>query len=246
MARGAPADALHAVTRVREEWKGKWFGITGLLDWRSLEVEALVALAQPELAAERLGELEQLQGDGAAPLASASTARLRALLSMARGDRAAASRAFADAWQHASGLRVPLVLAQLEMDEARFLRQSGQRKRALARLRSASARLAALGAGPYAQLCDQELARCQAQPQPGQTRRELGLSTAEFAVARAVGRGLTNKEAADELYLSVKTIEFHLSHIYMKLGIHSRRELAGRLGELEQGWLSAADEGAPH
>ena len=244
MARGAPADALHAVARVREEWKGKWFGIVGLLDWRSLEVEALVALGQPELAAERLGELEQLQGGGAAPLASASTARLRALLSMARGDRAAASRAFADAWEHASGLRVPLVLARLEMDEARFLRQSGQRKRALARLRSASARLAALGAGPYAQLCDQELARCQAPPTPGQTRRELGLTTAEFAVARAVAKGLTNKETADELYLSVKTIEFHLSHIFMKLDIRSRRELARRLGKPEQGSVSAADEAA--
>jgi DNA-binding CsgD family transcriptional regulator/tetratricopeptide (TPR) repeat protein len=244
LARGAPADALHAVTRVREEWKGKWFGITGLLDWRSLEVEALVALGQPELAAERLGELEQLQGDGASPLTSAITARLRALLSMARGDRAAASRAFATAWEHASGLRVPLVLAQLEMDEARFLRQSGQRKRALARLRSASARLAALEAGPYAQLCDQELARCQAPPAPGQTRRELGLTTAEFAVARAVAKGLTNKETADELYVSVKTIEFHLSHIFMKLDIRSRRELARRLGKPEQGSLSAADEAA--
>jgi len=239
LARGAPAGALHAVAQVREEWKGKWFGITGLLDWRSLEVEALVALAQPELAAQRLGELEQLQGDGASPLASASTARLRALLSMAQGDRAAASRAFAAAWKHASGLRVPLVLAQLEMDEARFLRHSGQRKRALELLRSASARLAALRAGPYAQLCDQELARCQAQPQPGQTRRELGLTAAEFAVARAVAKGLTNKEAADELYLSVKTIEFHLSHIFMKLGIHSRRELARLLEEPEQDSLSA-------
>ena len=239
LARGAPGDALHAVAQVREVWKGKWFGIPGLLDWRSLEVEALIALGQIDLAAQRLGELEQLQGDDASPLASVNTARLRALLSMARGDRAAASRAFAAAWQHASGLRVPLVLAQLEMDEARFLRQSGQRKRALARLRSASARLAALGARPYAQLCDQELARCQAQPPPDQTRRELGLSTAEFAVARAVGRGLTNKEAADELYLSVKTIEFHLSHIYMKLDIRSRRELARLLEDPEQGPLSA-------
>ncbi|MGO9729574.1 MAG: ATP-binding protein [Streptosporangiaceae bacterium] len=239
MARGAPGEALHAVAQVREEWKGKWFGITGLLDWRSLEVEALVALGQIDLAAQRLGELERLQGDDASPLASVNTARLRALLSMARGDRAAASRAFAAAWEHASGLRVPLVLARLEMDEARFLRQSGQRKRALARLRSASARLAALGARPYAQLCDQELARCQAQPPRDQTRRELGLSTAEFAVARAVAKGLTNKEAADELYLSVKTIEFHLSHIYMKLDIRSRRELARLLEEPEQGSLSA-------
>ncbi|HUK72580.1 MAG TPA: LuxR C-terminal-related transcriptional regulator [Streptosporangiaceae bacterium] len=164
---------------------------------------------------------------------------------MARGDRAAASRAFADAWQHASGLRVPPVLARLEMDEAGFLRQSGQRKRALARLRSASARLAALGARPYAQLCDQELVRCQARPRPGETRRDFGLTTAESAVARAVGRGLTNKEAADELYLSVKTIEFHLSHIFMKLDIRSRRELARLLGKPERGSLSAAYEGAP-
>ncbi len=129
-ARGAPADALHAVARVRQEWQGQWFGIAGLLDWRSLEVEALIALGQIDLAAQHLGELEQLQGDGAAPLACASTARLRALLSMARGDRAAASQAFAAAWQHASGLRVPLVLARLEMDEARFLRQGGQRAEA--------------------------------------------------------------------------------------------------------------------
>ena len=65
-------------------------------------------------------------------------------------------------------------------------------------------------------------------------------------MARAVGRGLTNKETADELYVSVKTIEFHLSHIYMKLDIRSRRELARLLEDPEQGSLSAADEGAPH
>jgi DNA-binding CsgD family transcriptional regulator len=49
---------------------------------------------------------------------------------------------------------------------------------------------------------------------------------------------MTNKEAADELDLSVKTIEFHLSHIYMKLDIHSRRELARLLEEPEQGSLN--------
>ena len=63
-------------------------------------------------------------------------------------------------------------------------------------------------------------------------------------MARAVAKGLTNKETADELYVSVKTIEFHLSHIFMKLDIRSRRELARRLGKPEQGSLSAADEAA--
>ncbi|HXW78450.1 MAG TPA: helix-turn-helix transcriptional regulator, partial [Acidimicrobiales bacterium] len=182
--------------------------------------------AQTELASQRLDELELLQGDDAAPLASSNAARLRALLSMARGDRPGATRAFAKAWELARGLRAPMVLAQLEMDEARFLRQNGRRKQALARLRSAGARLAALGARPYSRLCDEELIRCQSPPQPEEAGRELGLTAAELAVARAVGRGLTNKEAANELYVSVKTVEFHLSHIYLKLDVRSRRELA--------------------
>ncbi|HMK98174.1 MAG TPA: AAA family ATPase [Acidimicrobiales bacterium] len=226
MARGAPDDALRAATRVREEWKANWFGPVGLLDWRSLEVEALLALGDVTRGAQRLDELEAVQGEEISPLASTGTARLRALLAIARGDRAGAAEAFASAWQHASGLKLPLVLAQLEVDEARFLRQNGQRDRALARLGPAAARLADLGARPYAQICDQELARCEAPPRPEETRRELGLTGAEFAVARAVARGCTNKEAANELYVSVKTIEFHLSHVYMKLGARSRRELA--------------------
>jgi len=225
MARGASGEALQAVGKVRDQWEGKWFGPVGLLDWRSLEIEVLVAAAQLELAAQRLDELERLQGDEASPLTRANSARLRGLLSTARGDRAGASRAFAHAWELADGLRVPLVLAQLEMDHARFLGQSGQRQRARARLRSAATRLAALGARPYLQLCDQELGRYQPPARPDEARRELGLTPAEFAVARAVGKGLTNKEAANELYVSVKTVEFHVSNIFRKLGVRSRREL---------------------
>jgi DNA-binding CsgD family transcriptional regulator/tetratricopeptide (TPR) repeat protein len=230
MARGAPDDALRAVTKVREEWKANWFGPVGLLDWRSLEVEALLALGDVDQAAQRLIELEQLHGDGASPLARTGLARLKALVAIGHGDHDRGARAFADAWRHAAGCKLPLVLAQLEMDEARFLRQSGERERALERLHSAAARLSALGARPYAQRCDQELARCDASARPEEMRRELGLTEAEFAVARSVARGLTNKEAAGELYVSSKTIEFHLSRIYMKLGLRSRRELARLLG----------------
>jgi DNA-binding CsgD family transcriptional regulator len=226
MARGSPDDVLRAVTRVREEWKANWFGPVGLLDWRSLEVDALLALGDVGHAAQRLTELEQLQGDDASPLARTGLARLKALVALGRGDHAGAARAFAEAWRYAAGGRLPLVLAQLEMDEARFLHQSGEREQALARLRSAAARLAALGARPYALRCEQELARCDAPSRPEEMRRELGLTAAEFSVARSVARGLTNKEAAEELYVSAKTIEFHLSHIYMKLGLRSRRELA--------------------
>ena len=55
-------------------------------------------------------------------------------------------------------------------------------------------------------------------------------------MARAVARGQTNREVAAELFLSPKTIDFHLGRVYRKLDIHSRAELAtmvaeGRVGD---------------
>ena len=49
-------------------------------------------------------------------------------------------------------------------------------------------------------------------------------------MARLVAAGRSNKQAAAELYISVKTVEFHLGHIYGKLGIRSRKDLITRLG----------------
>ena len=53
----------------------------------------------------------------------------------------------------------------------------------------------------------------------------VGLTPAEQAVARLVGTGRTNRQTAAELYVSVKTVESHLGHIYAKLGIRSRKDL---------------------
>ena len=52
------------------------------------------------------------------------------------------------------------------------------------------------------------------------------LTAAELRVAVAVGRGLSNRAAADQLYLSVKTVDHHLQRIYRKLDLRSRAELA--------------------
>ena len=55
------------------------------------------------------------------------------------------------------------------------------------------------------------------------------LTSAEYRVALAVSNGATNREAAATLFLSVKTVDFHLQNIYRKLGLRSRTELAVRL-----------------
>jgi DNA-binding NarL/FixJ family response regulator len=60
---------------------------------------------------------------------------------------------------------------------------------------------------------------------------ELQLTPQELRVALAVRRGLTNREAAAELFLSVKKIESHLSSIYRKIGINSRTQLIHVLNE---------------
>jgi DNA-binding NarL/FixJ family response regulator len=57
----------------------------------------------------------------------------------------------------------------------------------------------------------------------------LGLSRAEMAVARLVASGLTNRQVAGELYVSVKTVEYHLRNCFIKLDIASRRELTDLL-----------------
>ncbi len=59
------------------------------------------------------------------------------------------------------------------------------------------------------------------------------LSQAEFRVAEAVANGLTNREAAATLIISVKTVDFHLQQMYRKLGIRSRTELAVRMTNFE-------------
>ena len=52
------------------------------------------------------------------------------------------------------------------------------------------------------------------------------LTPAELRVALCVGGGATNRQAADELFVSAKTVDYHLQNIYPKLGIRSRAQLA--------------------
>jgi DNA-binding CsgD family transcriptional regulator len=100
----------------------------------------------------------------------------------------------------------------------------------VARLRSARQRLNSLGARPSVEICDRELAAAGAPAGPEAMPALPGLTPAELAVARLVAAGRSNRETAAELYVSVKTVEFHLGHIFGKLGVRSRKDLAARLG----------------
>ena len=59
-------------------------------------------------------------------------------------------------------------------------------------------------------------------------------------MARLVCTGRSNREVAAELYVSVKAVEFHLGHVFDKIGIRSRKDLAGRLAASGPGTAAAA------
>jgi DNA-binding NarL/FixJ family response regulator len=89
---------------------------------------------------------------------------------------------------------------------------------------------AGLGAAALTEVCDQGLRACgvlvpvPAGDQESQPNLDA-LTAREQVVARLVASGMTNREAAAELFVSVKTIEYHLSVIFTKLHIRSRRQL---------------------
>jgi len=75
--------------------------------------------------------------------------------------------------------------------------------------------------------CDSELGH---DTSAGPAAADLPLTSRQLAVARAVATGKSNCDVARELYVSVKTVEFHVSQILARLGIDSRADIAAALG----------------
>jgi DNA-binding CsgD family transcriptional regulator len=83
----------------------------------------------------------------------------------------------------------------------------------------------ALGAKTYVARCDREL-KAGGLHQVRGTRDGIGLTPQEEAVTNLVSTGLSNREVAAELFISPKTVQYHLTRVYAKLGVRTRSELA--------------------
>jgi DNA-binding CsgD family transcriptional regulator len=116
--------------------------------------------------------------------------------------------------------------ARTELAYGARLRRLKRRVHARPHLRTALATFERLGAVPWA---DQAVAELRATGETAQRRSETGLdhlTPQELQVARMLAGGRTTREAAAALFLSPKTIEYHLRNVYLKLGVRSRSELA--------------------
>jgi DNA-binding CsgD family transcriptional regulator len=124
---------------------------------------------------------------------------------------------------------MPFEHALLSLHDGRRLCAVENRPAAVALFEKAHHIFSDLGADPYVQACATELAALHVTAASESPSALLGLSRAELAVARLVATGLTNREVATQLFVSVKTVEYHLRNSYIKLDITSRRELAALL-----------------
>ena len=127
----------------------------------------------------------------------------------------------------------PFLLARVRLSHGEHLRREGSRREARDELRAALAVFEQLDAEPWSERARRELRAS------GETARRRVVSTLddltpqELQIARMVAAGASQKEAAATLYLSPKTIEYHLGKVYRKLGITSGRQLQHRLAEQE-------------
>ena len=228
-ARGDLGGVLAAVEPVRATGRPGVGGQPGIFNWRATEVHALIGLGRLDDAEAMLTEFGAAVPRAGLPSAALALARGQGRLAVARGQAARAEAAFALAHQLAAGVPMPFEHALLSLDDGRRLGAAGNRPAAVTQLETAHRLFSALGADPYVQACATELAGLQVSAAAAGHAAVLGLSRAELAVARLVATGLTNREVASELFVSVKTVEYHLRNSYIKLDITSRRALAALL-----------------
>ena len=123
-------------------------------------------------------------------------------------------------------------LARMRMHYGEHLRRERRRIDARVHLRAAFDGFEWLGASPWAERALRELRATGEKARKRHLSPLAELTPQELQVARLVGEGATNKAVASQLFVSPKTVEYHLRKVFAKLGISSRMELVGL--ELEE------------
>ncbi|HEY2937542.1 MAG TPA: AAA family ATPase [Gaiellaceae bacterium] len=225
---GRPEEAIAHLERVDGLVRGFELEEPGVVQWAPDLVEAYI-LARRAADAERILSAFQRQAKRTGRTwALATAARCRGMLA----DEDGFETEFGQALSWHERTKTPFERARTELRLGERLRRARRASDARARLRSALEAFEALGATPWAEQARVELA---ASGERRERRREASglrrLTPQELQIALIAARGATNREIAAGLFLSPKTVEFHLGKVYRKLGIRSRTELAHALAE---------------
>jgi DNA-binding CsgD family transcriptional regulator len=184
-------------------------------------IEAATRTGQTQLAAESLGRLAEAASVGQTDWGQGIYARSRALLS--DGEEAEGCYREAISRLSRTGFRPELARAHLLYGE--WLRRERRRADAREQLRTAHDMFAGIGMQAFAERARRELRAT------GETARRRTaspheqLTPQEAQIARLARAGLSNPEIAAELFLSPRTVEYHMAKVFAKLDITSRRQL---------------------
>jgi DNA-binding CsgD family transcriptional regulator len=199
------------------------WGEPSLRWWTGDYVELLLASDQAD-EAERV--LETWQADAqrvGRAWVLAHVTRCRGLLAAAEGDIEGGTALLQQAVEEHQAVGDPYGRARALLAFGVVSRRARLKRGAREAIEAADAAFTQLGASYWAGVAREELGRV------GGRRRTAGLTAAEQRVARLVVEGKTNREVAATLFLGERTVASHLTHIYAKLGVRSRTELASKL-----------------
>jgi DNA-binding CsgD family transcriptional regulator len=190
-------------------------------------VEPATRCGRTDLAMEAVRRLSATAQATRTDWALGGGARARARLS----DGADAERWFREAIDHLGRTRVRAELARTHLMHGELLRREGRRVDARAELTLAHELFASMGMQAFAERAAQELLATgeKVRQRIAETRDEL--TPQERQVAQLARDGFSNAEIGARLFLSPRTIEWHLRHVFSKLGIRSRRQLGSALSD---------------
>ncbi|MGH3254394.1 MAG: AAA family ATPase [Streptosporangiaceae bacterium] len=202
----------------------------GLATWALAElIEAAARTGAHDRASGALRRLSEATSAAATDWALGIQARSRALLS---GDEHAEGL-YLEAIERLGRTRIRAELARAHLLYGEWLRRQGRRCDAREQLRAAHQMLDAMGIAGFAERARKELAAT------GETARKRTVETVteltaqEAQIARLARNGRSNTEISTQLFISPRTVEWHLGKTFTKLGIGSRRELRAALPDLD-------------
>jgi ATP/maltotriose-dependent transcriptional regulator MalT len=203
----------------------------GVLGWSLTElVEAAVRSDQPARASGALQRLSEMTRASGTDWALGTEARSRALLS----EGEIAEHCYREAIERLGRTRMRPAAARAHLLYGEWLRRENRRLDARVELRTAHGLFTAMGIEAFAERARRELVATGDTVRKRTVETVSELTAQEEHIARLAVNGRTNVEIGTQLFLSTRTVEWHLSKVYTKLGVGSRRELRQALASLAQ------------
>src|SRR5215469_9848156 len=217
---GRVGEAISHLEAVEHRLAGSGLEEPMLVPWAPDLVEAYARADRTEDASRVLAMLERQAASADTAAARAVAARCRGMLDDDFGPALAEALALDDQRP------MPFERARALLTLGRRLHRARRRAEARDRLRQAKDGFERVGALPWVAQAESELRAAGGRRRPAP---KDSLTAQELRVAAAVARGAANREIAAELFLTLKTVEFHLRQIYRKLGVSSRAQLVAML-----------------